>query len=220
MESYKPLSGFCALLIAIALPVLGSETSYAQDSRNVDPLCFRGKRIDHCKSFIVFETGLKFLVTGRNRNPFKDEFLLTGDIGWMKNTSMKNAFGFSVYGAADDHGSRIGIRPRFRRWLSRRTALDFSAGIILSGTDIKGPQEYPGFVASMSIGMAGWFSVDAHLEALKLKRIVFNPVDFTVSEEKTTDVSLYLGASGRHYMVLVAPAVLIGALLVSFELGY
>ncbi|MCH9031143.1 MAG: hypothetical protein IIB00_02645 [candidate division Zixibacteria bacterium] len=215
MKSYKPFSGFCVVLIGIALSALGGGTICAQEADKVDPLCFRGKRIDHCKSFMIFEMGLKSLVTGRNRNPSKARFLLTGDIGWMKNTSMKNAFGFSVYGAADEYGSRIGIRPRFRRGLSRRTTLDFSAGIILSGTNYREPQEFPGFVASVSIGMAGWFSVDAHLEALKLKRTVFNPVDFTVSEEKTTDVSLYLGASGRHYIVLGALAFTFVAALIA-----
>ena len=200
MKSYKPFSGFCAIIIAIALPLLGGESSYAQDRTKIDPLCFIGNRFDHCKSFIILETGLKFLVTGHNRRPDKAGFLLTGDIGWMKNTSMKNAFGFSFYGAADDDGARIGIRPRFRRWLSRRTALDLSAGIIFSGTDNKGSYKSPGFVASASLGVVGWFSVDAHLETIKLERTIINRFDQTVSKETSTDVSLYLGASGHHYV--------------------
>ena len=137
------------------------------------------------------------------------------DVGLMFNRTSKDAFGASIYLAGDDDGSRFGIRPRYRRWLTRRVALDFSAGVLFGGTDNYVKPKWPGFVASTSLAFAELISVDIHFESYRFERTVYT-FPPTNSVEKGTTSSLYVGLTGRSYGAFALPlGIIIGFLIYS-----
>jgi len=185
-------------LVALSLVSAFSSSVNASDTSNVSALRFLGARADRTSNYIIFESSVKTLVTSSNRRPEKAGFLLTADLGLMHNIDSTRAAGASFYISADDYGFRIGLRPRYRRWLGKHATIDISAGLLLAGYTNYRAYKFLGYVASASIGSAGWFSVDAHVEVLSLFR----------GSEK----SVYLGASGRGFLAFV-PAVFIATVL-------
>lgn len=185
-------------LSALILVSVISASANAGEPTRISSLRFVGARSDRTRNYIIFESSVKTLVTSSNRRPGKAGFLLTADLGLMHNIDSTRAAGASFYISADDDGFKIGLRPRYRRWLGKHATIDISAGLLLAGYANYRAYKFPGYVASASIGSAGWFSVDAHVEVLPLFR--------------GSETSVYLGASGRRFMALV-PAVFIATVL-------
>lgn len=137
--------------------------------------CFRGKPLPECCSFWITEVSLKYRISRswiKSDNPDEEQAktVLSADLGFMQNITPEYALGFSVYGGVDADKSRLGIRGRYRRWLTRRTTLDISPGVLLFGGEsgqFAIRSKYPGFVGSISIGYNDWISGGLHYEIIR-----------------------------------------------------
>lgn len=125
------LGGHVVTCVVVALLVLFlPQAADAKDEFDGDPgcNCFRAQSLPNCKSYFITETGLRFNLKRDNTH---DEGSLVTDIGWMRNLDSDQAVGLTLYQAIDGDSYRVGIRPRYRRWLNENTALDFSAGLLV-----------------------------------------------------------------------------------------
>jgi len=153
-------------LLFVSDPCSAQETStpHSQHSR---ALCWRGKPLPECRSFLITEMGV---MARLDDDPFlsDDWFFFTFDLGWMKNVSPREALGFSGYALAADT-SRLGVRGRYRRWLSRHTAIDISPGILLSGEDPGVDYDPPGFVLGASANLGDLIALTLEAEYARFR---------------------------------------------------
>ena len=117
----------CAALGAWALAALPAQ---GQDLAGPH-FCGHGQPSPACSTFIVFEAG-----AGQRWRGGAGELDLSWHVGVLTNRG-RSAVGATVFAATDldlRHGwvsSRVGVLPRYRRWLSPAASLDLSAGPVL-----------------------------------------------------------------------------------------
>ncbi len=139
-------TGLLALSLSLALrPAVAAQTA-AQEPRRE---CFRGRPRPACDQFWITEFSPLMRI---NRLP-KGEYLrfpyfMRWELGSMENYGPRSAAGVTLVAELDDFGSRLGFKPRYRRWLGPATALDLSAGVLFKGS---GRFRAPGFVAQAAI---------------------------------------------------------------------
>ncbi|UCG61718.1 MAG: hypothetical protein JSV52_00055, partial [Candidatus Zixiibacteriota bacterium] len=134
------LPSFVVKLLPLLVLVFAVETI----SAGCGTFC-RGKPLDSCQSFWVLESGFLARLGDsdvREKDGRASVFL---ELGHMKNITSNSAVGASVY-CSGVGGDLFGIKGRYRNWLSRKTSLDFSPGIILGGSYEKADLTFPGFV--------------------------------------------------------------------------
>src|SRR3989454_11026112 len=111
--------------------------------------CFRGRPQPACDQFWITEFGL---LTRINRLPdgeyLRVPYFMRWELGSMENHGARSAAGVTLVAELDDLGSRLGFKPRYRRWLGPPAALDLSAGVLFKGS---GRFRAPGFVAQAAI---------------------------------------------------------------------
>jgi len=112
-------------------------------------LCWRGK--PECGSFVITEMGALYRLDDYPFQGDPSRIYLTFDAGFMKNLSKRHAVGLTGYALAGGDISRLGIRPRYRRWLSHNSSVDISPGILVSGEDPAFDYDAPGFVFGASL---------------------------------------------------------------------
>ncbi len=144
--------------------------------------------------------------------------MITGDLGLMFSNRHNSAIGGSFHLAVDDKGTRLGIGPRYRRWLNDKVALDLSPRLLFAGTDDDVTNRFPGFALSASLSVNELLSVDLYFDILPYERQIYNwPPQNTVTV-KDTETGLYLGASGRSWGALFLPVIAIAAaILINFD---
>ena len=113
-------------------------------------LCWRGK--PECGSFMVTEAGLLYRVDDYPFPGMDTNLAAVFEVGYMKNISPKEAVGATGYALVSDL-TRLGICPRYRRWLSHSTSVDLSAGVLLGGEDPAIDYDPPGFLLGASYNM-------------------------------------------------------------------
>src|SRR6059036_2886934 len=127
-------AGPLALLLSLALcPAVAAQTAQPRHE------CFRARPQPACDQFWITEFSLLARV---NRLP-DNEYLSV------------------PYFMRDDLGSRLGFKPRYRRWLGPATALDLSAGVLFKGS---GRFRAPGFVAQAGITAGDYVGFVTQLE--------------------------------------------------------
>jgi hypothetical protein len=101
--------------------------------------CFRGRPLPDCKSFWITESGAFFHLNSHKGDRWNDRkvyenLYYTWEIGGMVNRNPKTAFGGTLYIGWDGYinDTRLGIKGRWRWWLSPHTGLDLSPGILMS----------------------------------------------------------------------------------------
>jgi hypothetical protein len=133
------------------------------------------------------------------------------DLGWMKNISEKGAIGFSGYALVSDPTTRLGIRARYRRWLSRSTSIDISPGVLLGGEDSAIEYDPPGFVLGTTLNAGDLVALTVDAEYAKNLDLVHDtpPLQW----EKRTDVAWRAGAKLGSGLGLLGAAGLFGLVL-------
>jgi hypothetical protein len=110
------------------------------------------------------------------------------------------AWGATIMAAADEDGSRWGIRPRYRRWLGPKTALNFGAGILLGGESNNARQHYPAFAGLIGLSYGSWLGVNLELHAIRNTHYspeYYDPMQggrVPGTETESTDLAVMLGA--------------------------
>jgi hypothetical protein len=177
----------------------------------IPSLTWRGRPLAETRSFMITEMGVLARIDdypyigGDSRTAF------SFDLGWMKNISERGAVGFSGYALVSDPTTRLGIRGRYRRWLSRKTSIDISPGVLLGGEDAAIEYDPPGFVlgATLNAGDLVALTVDAEY-ARNLDLVHDTP---PLEWEKRTDVAWRAGAKLGSGLGLLGAAGLFGLVL-------
>jgi len=216
------------IIVTIILLSLITGVSIANAQEQGNKLCsfhFRGKPRPECCSFLIFESGLLFGAAVSGEPPDKASFLITADLGLMFNRKNSSALGGSIHLVGDDNGTRFGIGPRYRKWLTRKTALDLSPRLIFGGDDNKVHRRFPGFAFSASLSLIDLISIDSYYQILPYNATYYyysNPFGPPIpSVVKDTETGLYFGISGRSYLAPVVPTVaIILAVIVANSLDF
>lgn len=107
---------YLTAVLLLVLPAAGAAQS----------LCFRGQPRPACRTFLLTESGGNLLVSPQSLFRTHKAQL---EVGVMRNRGLRSALGATVFAETNlDDETYIGVKPRYRRWLSRNVALDMSAG--------------------------------------------------------------------------------------------
>jgi hypothetical protein len=196
----------CVLLAPLLLAANpgAAEEMPATPEKPAHALCWRGKPLAECRSFLITEMGLLAQLNETTSNQYGDGVSLSFELGWMKNVSPREAIGFSGYALASDV-SRMGVRGRYRRWLSRRTAIDVSPGILLSGENSATNFKAPGFVLGTSANLGDLLALTLEAEWSQYRDYGDG---LTTSYETGSDVTFRGGAKLGSALGVVGTAAL------------
>ena len=182
---------------------------------NVRPKRFSWKAepLPKCKSFLITEFGLGY-TAGYN-------FYLSGDLGLMVNKNEHSARGLILSYRASSvahYGivSRIGLKPRFRRWLGQKSSLDLSPGLVYK-MDERGNNRSLGVLGEVGLNLLPWLALTSQLEIIPKGRLF--PLQYGGDERKTYvgfDVGFKMGGKPGTIIAAVSAALIgLGALLAS-----
>jgi hypothetical protein len=132
------------------------------------------------------------------------------DLGFLANRG-DWAWGATVLANVDEDGSRWGIRPRYRRWLGSKTAVDLGAGILLGGGSNGVTQSYHGFTGLVAIKHGSWLGVSLEVQAVQTAQgpgYYFDPIlgEQQVPGASGIDWGIYLAFRLNGVGALVASA--------------
>ena len=132
-------------------------------------------------------------------------FYFSADVGWMKNLKNRNAIGGTLYIGLDDMGSRVALKPRYRRWLTRTIHADLSLGMILLITG--GWDNAAGFTGNISIGIKDLVSVIVQYETIPYEAF---PRDAPMIKgtERTLYGGIKVGSFAGAAVMVIAPITL------------
>ena len=114
----------------------------------------------------------EFVVGARSHesNPLAENLLVaTWDLGMMVNTGRQSAFGGALFAGVNGGGTRLGVKARYRRWLTRTVALDLSPGVLLAGSTSSGLAQFrsPGFTGHVGFTWKDWVGATVQFEAVR-----------------------------------------------------
>lgn len=158
---------------------------------------FKPKPLPKCSSFLITEFGWSF---GLGKSSDKGNLrLLNWELGYMVNRDEHSAIGgtFVIAVEPDGGASRLGLKVRYRRWLSNGASLDIAPGIlILSG---KNKFSFPSFTGHVGLNLSEWFALTGQVEIMRWKKSGYdftwqNGLEKSTRWEKTeTDFRWYAG---------------------------
>ena len=184
----------------------------------IPAVTWRGRPHPATKSFLITEFGVM-----QRLDPYPWKFggsrlAITFDVGWMKNVSTRSAVGFSGYAMPSDETTRLGIRGRYRRWLSRRLSLDVSPGVILGGEDAALNYDAPGYVLGATLNAGDLIAVMVDAEVARSWTFAEEDPPF-LTRETHTDVTWRAGAKIGSGLGLAASVGLIDLVIVALSSG-
>ncbi|MCC6930473.1 MAG: hypothetical protein IT359_15915 [Gemmatimonadaceae bacterium] len=167
-----------AAFVALCTLIGGaSAVANAQDSTRAEPrLCWRGRPIPTCRTFVLTEIGYYAVAAVTQRHyeysypdgsggmvtyGYHDDMAspqLTTELGMMRNTGPRTALGGTLLIGFGTGGGDVGLKGRYRRWLSPSgMALDVGGGVI-SGTlqGQSGTVRGPGLTMDVALNAADY----------------------------------------------------------------
>lgn len=175
----------------------------------IPSLTWRGHPYPETRSFMITEFGLMYRL---DRYPYvggTGRLAITFDLGWMKNVGTRHAVGFSGYAMPADPTTRLGIRARYRRWLSRSVSVDVSPGVILGGEDSGIEYDPPGFVLGTTLNAGDLIAVMVDAELARNWTFAEESPPF-LTRETHTDVTWRAGAKLGSGLGLLGAAAVVG----------
>ena len=150
-------------VVAALVLLAGAGTLSAQTAG----LCFRGQPAARCRAFLITEFG----VNGSTHDNFVDATSAVWELGLMKNTGSRSAFGGSARFAVGA-GDRLILSPRLRRWMSHGLTLDVAPGVIVWDDRVTGlsQAQAPGFSGQVTLGYQDLIGVAAGIEIAHFER--------------------------------------------------
>ena len=174
-------------------------------------LCWSGKPMPECRTFLVTELGVYGRLDEDPTMAANNALFLSLDLGLMKNISPTTAVGFTAYGGSGDAHARVGVRFRYRRWLSRNTSLDLAPGVIVYGSEDGGyTHQVPGAILGATWNWRDWVAIGVEVEHSRYEIEGYTPGEFA-SPQKVSDTTWRLGGKLGS-----APGVLGTAAVVGF----
>jgi hypothetical protein len=203
----------------ITAAVLDRRESISTTDRwpRIPGLAWRGRPYPGTRSFMITELGVMYRMDRYPYSRFPSRTAVTFDLGWMKNVGTRHAVGFSGYAMPADQTTRLGIRGRYRRWLSPRLSVDVSPGVILGGEDGGTNYDAPGAVLGVTLNSGDLVAVMVDTELARSWEYATEDPPFT-TRVNHTDFTWRAGAKIGSGLGLVGSLVLVGlgvAILVS-----
>jgi hypothetical protein len=211
-----------ALLLAASLSFAANpstaEEMPAPPEKPAHALCWRGKPLAECRSFLITEVGLSYSLSGPTMNGAP---VVAGDLGWMKNISERAAVGGTAHArfSPGDEYARAGVRARYRRWLGRNS-VDLSPGIILVSRDTNTLEYYPpGFAASATFNLGAVAGLTLEADYGRYSRLELVPLG-AYERRRFTDVTWRAGwkLGGVPGTIGMVPFI-VGGILFLFVMG-
>jgi hypothetical protein len=120
--------------------------------------CFHPRPIARCSWFSVTEAGVALSV------PSDEDPNLTFQAGALANVGSRSAIGGVLVGAVFQNDVRLGVRARYRHWLTDRLSLDIAPGVLLYNGAFMA--DSPGFTGELALGYADWIALTAQLDVV------------------------------------------------------
>ena len=186
---------------------------------------WRGSAPPDCRDFFLTEATLSARFDGELPDAGT---ALTWDLGYMHNLGSASAVGGSFYlRAYSAEWLTVGFRPRYRRWLGRRTALEIGPGLILStGGDFGGGDQAPPLAfgslnTSLALTYGDLVAVTLEFDALRYEESDTPPAwswEYPVpgTVEGGTHSAWYAGARFGGWLGPVATGALLGVAMIAF----
>ena len=113
----------------------------------------------------------------------------------------------------------MGVRGRYRRWLSRNTSVDVVPGVIVYGSEDGGYQyQAPGAILGVTLNYRDWVALAVEVEHDRFDRGYTYPGD--LRPEKISDTTWRAGGKlGSGLGVLGAAALVAGFLYIIAAIG-
>jgi len=184
---------------------------YDPNRRRIPALTWRGRPLAETRSFMITEFGVLTRIDDYPYVGGDSRIAFSFDLGWMRNISERGAVGFSGYALVSDPTTRMGIRARYRRWLSRKTSIDISPGVLLGGEDSGIEYDPPGFVLGATLNAGDLVALTVDAEYARNLDLVHDTPPF--QWEKRTDVAWRAGAKLGSGLGLLGTAGLFGLVL-------
>jgi hypothetical protein len=199
-----------ASLLAVTPPIASAQDKADQPAPAQDKpghaLCWRGK--PECGSFVITEMGALYRLDDYPFQGDPSRIYLTFDAGFMKNLSKRHAVGLTGYALAGGDISRLGIRPRYRRWLSHNSSVDISPGILVSGEDPGIDYDPPGFVFGVSMNEGDLVALTLETEYARYREYVDTGVTGNTTYQDRSDWTIRGGAKLGSALGLAGTAAL------------
>ncbi len=178
------LSALLALLAPCAAAPLAAQDS-AQATRK---LCYRGRALPQCSRFVITEIGYyrraagsreTYTYTypttdgGQQEYSFTENDIgsqLTFEVGLMANRGPRSALGATLLLGAASDGAEVGLKGRYRRWLSSDgIALDVGLGVVSGGGNSRnGATTGNGITADVALNAADYGAIVLRTDALRV----------------------------------------------------
>ncbi len=159
----------------LAFALLGATQAHADGAPG---FFFRGRPLPACRDFMLTEFGVGYAMSGA---PISGNGrVLTSDVGYMRNISLRSAIGITAHITSNDGGRSQGFKLRYRRWIPDPSgrpgsvSVEFGAGLMVGGNERLRSEspgwhagqsvKYPFPVASVSLNAADYASVMLQLE--------------------------------------------------------
>ena len=186
--------------------------------RRIPALTWRGHPYPGTRSFLITELALMYRLDRYPYFRFPSRTALTFDVGWMKNVGARHAVGFSGYAMPSDQTTRLGIRGRYRRWLSPSLSVDVSPGVILGGEDGGTNYDPPGAVLGVTLNSGDLFAVMIDTEFARSWEFASEDPPFT-TRITHNDVTWRAGAKIGSGLGFVGSLALVGLVIVVVATG-
>ena len=124
---------FLGAALAMLLAPLDASWASEGDSARRAGVGARGRPLPEVRSFVVTEVGGWWML---DEDPVSggNHVAVACDVGWLRNLDERNALGGVVFSEVGGF-ARLGVKARYRRWLSRTLSVDFSPGLVLANKD-------------------------------------------------------------------------------------
>ena len=141
-------------------------------------------------------------------DPLAENLLVaSSELGALVNVGSRGAVGGTVLAGVNGGGTRLGIKGRYRHWLSETVALDVSPGILVAGTTSSslGSVKSPGFTGHIGVSLKDWAGLNVQYESVRF--------DDGLGTERT-DASVVVGARLGSSAGVVSSILAVGVLVV------
>jgi hypothetical protein len=177
-----------ASLALFAVGCMWAAPLQAQDSTTALPkLCYRGRPAPKCQRFVLTEVGYYARAAG-SRETFTNSYTgndglpatssytqddiasqLTWEVGLMANRGPRAALGATLLLGIGHGGGDIGLKGRYRRWLSPDgVALDVGAGVISGSMDgASGGVTASGLTTDVALNAADYGAVVLRMDVMR-----------------------------------------------------
>lgn len=130
-------------------------------------LCFGAHPLPRCRAFTLTEFGYSRRMNDSHRERTGSyHYYFTAQVGAMVNRGSRSALGGTIFFGGEDDGSRWGLRPRYRRWLTKTMAVDLAPGIVFAGSNDRFEPRYPGFSGEAGLAVQDLLALTAEFEVI------------------------------------------------------